>query len=540
MTLADFIIPLAPELVLLAGAMVALVVGVVRSGTTSSWAAPVTFLAVVCAFILSVRQGVPQADYLSAIGLWTTPLTFYTRCVALGVGALIVLANWHQPLARERGEYMAMIPLSLLGVLLTASANDLLVLFFAIELVSVPTYVLIALSREDRRSAEATVKYFFLGALSAALIAYGFSFLYGATGTTALYSLADGVFVSHLPPSSALGPLGLIGLLLAFSGLLFKIAAVPFHAYAADVYEGAASPVTGLLGFVPKIAGFVALIKIFGATGWDLPSSLMWLVWLVAAATMTVGNTLALLQKNAKRILAYSSIAHTGYMLIGLLVGPMAGNGPLRDGVAALLFYMAVYGVMNLGAFAFLGSFKVGGRDVETLDDLGGMASRAPAAALGLAVCVFSLMGFPPTAGLMGKVYLFSGAFSIGVGHPFHGPLIALAIIAVLNTAVGAAYYLRIVSAAYVARSVGEPRAVGGLPIRLGLAVCAVSMLVLFAWPWGLARPARDATSVVQGTIHAGVDQRVETLLPADRAVVEAGDALSRTAVIPPVSGGSR
>jgi len=535
MTINDFLIPLAPEFVLLVGAMIALTVGVLRGGGMSPLAAPVTFITVLAAFILSIRQGVPQADYLAGIGLWPTSLTYYTRCVALGVGTLIVLVNWHQPIARERGEYMAMIALSLLGVLLTASANDLVVLFFAIELVSVPTYVLIALSREDRRSSEATVKYFFLGALSAALLAYGLSFLYGATGTTSLYSFYDGAFLSHLPPSDTLGPLGLIGLLLVFGGLLFKIAAVPFHGYAADVYEGAASPVTGLLGFVPKFAGFVALIKVFAACGWDLPSSLMWLVWIVAVATMTIGNTLALLQKNAKRILAYSSIAHTGYMLIGLLVGPVAGTGPMHDGIAALLFYIAVYGAMNLGAFAFLASFRVGNRDVETLDDLGGMSRSAPAAALGLAICAFSLMGFPPTAGMMGKVYLFSSAFSLGLHHRFEGPLIALAIIAVLNTAVGAAYYLRIISAVYVGKPVDKPESSGGRPIRLGLVLCAAAMLVLFVRPWLLAKPARDATAVVQHTTHVDARTRSESSLLVSDPESQSGQAGARTVSADPL-----
>ncbi len=502
MTIGDIITALAPEFILLAAAMVALLAGVLRAGRVSRVVAPLTFLAVVGALVVSVRQGHPDTTAVTGIGLLLTPLTFYTRCVALGVGSLIVLVNWHQPIARERGEYMAMILLSLLGVLLTASANDLIVLFLAIELVSVPTYVLIALSRDDQRSSEATVKYFFLGALSAAILAYGLSFLYGASGTTAMYTISDSVAVSNLPSSQSLGPIGLVGLLLVFAGLLFKIAAAPFHVYAADVYEGAASPVTGLLGFVPKFAGFLALIKVFAACDWALPPALMWMIWVVAVATMTIGNTLALLQKNTKRILAYSSVSHTGYMLIGLLVGPVAGAGPLHNGITALLFYMAVYGVMNLGAFAFLGAFKIGGRDVETLDDLSGMATHVPAAALGLAVCVFSLMGFPPTAGLMGKMYLLSGAFSIGEGHVFAGPLFALVIIAVLNSAVGAVYYLRIVYATYVVKSVEAPKACGGAPIRLGLAVCALAMLGFFAWPGGLVRRARSAAVMLSPSLQ--------------------------------------
>jgi NADH-quinone oxidoreductase subunit N len=396
-----------------------------------------------------------------------------------------------------------MILFSLLGVLLTASANDWVVLFFAIELVSVPTYVLIALSRDDPRASESAIKYFFLGALSAAILVFGLVFLYGASGTTTIHRLTGTTVTSALSTGIPFGSTATIGLLLVFAGLAFKIAAVPFHVYAADVYEGAASPVTGLLGFVPKFAGFLALIKVFAAIGWTLPTELYWLIWIVAAATMTIGNTLALLQKNVKRMLAYSSVAHTGYMLVALLVGPVAGQGPLRDGVAALLFYITVYGVMNLGAFALLGAFRIGHRDAETLDDIAGIARRAPVAAFALAVCVFSLMGFPPTAGFLAKVYIFSSAFSLPGSHPMQHALIVLAVIGVINSAIAAAYYLRIVATAYAGAEVDEPSPVGGAPIRVGLVLCAIPLLVLFAWPTALTRQARDATVVLRKSVHA-------------------------------------
>jgi NADH-quinone oxidoreductase subunit N len=284
----------------------------------------------------------------------------------------------------------------------------------------------------------------------------------------------------------------LIGLLFVVAGLAFKIAAVPFHVYAPDVYEGAASPITGMLGFVPKLAGFVALIKLFGAMNWDLPSALNWLVWIMAAATMTVGNVLALLQTNVKRMLAYSSIAHTGYMLIALLAGPVAGAGPMKDGAAALLFYMAVYGVMNLGAFALLSAYRVNDEPAETLDDISGLASRAPMLALAFVVCVFSLMGFPPTAGFLGKLYVFSSALSLPDGHPFHGPMVALVIIGVLNSAIAAAYYLRIAAAVYMGSPIGEGRRSPGVAARWGLAVCSLAMIVLFVVPSTLTQPAGD------------------------------------------------
>lgn len=491
---------LGPELIVLVGACLVLMAGVLKGPQRAGWASPMALIVLVVALLATWRMGVPD-DQGAVPGLWLTSLTFYTRIITLGIGILIVLVNWHQPVAEERGEYMTMILLSLLGVLLTASANDLLVLFFAIELVSIPTYVLIGLSRTDERASEAAVKYFFLGAMAAAVLAYGLSFLYGAAGTTTIYSFESGVATSSLSFGEGMGSHALIGLLLVLIGLAFKVAAFPLHAYVADVYEGAASPVTGMLGFVPKFAGFVALVKIFGALDWNLPVTVNWLVWIMAAATMTAGNVLALLQTSVKRMLAYSSIAHTGYMLIALLVGPVAGQGPLHDGVAALLFYIAVYGAMNLGAFAVLAALCSGDRAVETLDDLAGIASRMPLASLALAVCTFSLMGIPPTAGFLGKLYVFSSAFSLDVGHTFHGPLIMLAVIGVLNAAVGAAYYLRIVAAMYTRAEITEVRGVGRPPLRLGVALCAIPMLVIFAWPTGLATQARSATVVLQNSI---------------------------------------
>ena len=499
----DVFIQLGPELILMIGAFVALVVGVMRVSERAQWVSPVALVTVLIAFLASLGFESPDKAAAVVPGLWITPLTFYARWITLGVGAIIILVNWHQPEAKERGEYMSLILLSLLGVLLTASANDLIVLFFAIELVSVPTYVLIALSRTDSRAAESAVKYFFLGALSAAILAYGLSFLYGAAGTTALHTLVDGRAVSNWSFAGPISSHALIGFVLVFGGLAFKIAAVPLHVYVADVYEGAASPISGMLGFVPKLAGFVALAKLLSVFNWQLPDALFWMIWLVAAVTMTVGNVLALLQKNVKRLLAYSSVAHTGYMLVALLVGPTVGQGPMRDGAAAMLFYIAVYGAMNLGVFAVLAAFQREGRDVETLDDLAGLYAYAPLTALAMATLAFSLTGIPPTAGFIGKLYIFAGALSFDPAHMYHAPLLALVIIGVINAAVGAAYYLRIAAAVYLQGDKAGDRSEGtvsltrsaGQPVRWGLALCCLSMLILFVWPSGLARQAQRATA---------------------------------------------
>ncbi|MCH7701193.1 MAG: NADH-quinone oxidoreductase subunit N [Planctomycetes bacterium] len=501
MNAGSYMTQLAPELAVALGACIALLCGVSRSAAVRAAVAPIAVAALGLSLVATVAgaSGHPQATEFGAPGLLFTSLTFYIRLIAAGVGVLILMVNWHVPEESERGEFFAMILLALTGVMLTASANDLVVLFFAIELVAVPTYVLVALSRTDIRAPEAAVKYFFLGALSAALMVYGFSFLYGVAGTTLLHG-PEGVasIASYFHAVDSWETYATIGFLLAFAGLAFKMAAVPFHVYAPDVYEGASSPVTGLLGFVPKLAGFVGLIKLLGLTGWVLSDELTWVLWAVAAATMTAGNVLALLQTNVKRTLAYSSIAHTGYMLIGILVGPLAGEGPMHDGVAAVLFYIAVYGIMNLGAFAVLSALTVRGEDVEQLDDLAGLHHRHPGLALALAICCFSLMGFPPTAGFLGKVYIFSSAFSLGADHAFRYPMIVLAVIGVLNSAIGAYYYLRIAGICYMSPAQETVDARQGLPLRWAMGICSLLMLTLFLWPTGLVRRAADATTFLE------------------------------------------
>ncbi len=522
MTGVSYFQQLSPEICLVAGACVVWLVGVSKSAVTRSMMAPFALLVLIGSMVCTARYGQVVGDEQAA-GLLFGELSYYVRWSTLIIGVLLLLVNWRVPADREQGEFFGMMLCSLAGLMLTGSANDLVILFLALELVSVPTYVLVALSRTDSRASEAAVKYFFLGALAAAVLAYGFSFLFGLAGTTVLTSVSGDSLWAYFGGNGAMSTFALIGMVLAFGGLSFKVAAVPFHAYVADVYEGAASPVTGLLGFLPKAAGFVAMVKLMAMCHWQLPDSLMWMLWGVAAVTMTVGNVLALLQKNVKRMLAYSSIAHSGYMLVGLLVGPArdeshGSGGPMRDGVAAMLFYIVVYGAMNLGAFAVLANLRIKGRAVETLDDLAGLSRRAPLLALAMAVCVFSLMGFPPTAGFMGKVYLFWGAFSTG-----EQALVVLAVLGVVNSAIAAAYYLRIVAACYMREPAAEVVGEGGWAMRLALAVCSVAMIVLFIRPTEVVRHAQTATrgmAVVSAPSLAETDQG--TLEGAARRPVDA------------------
>jgi len=354
----------------------------------------------------------------------------------------------------NRAEFYAFFLFSLTGLMLCASADDLIWLFLALELTSLPTYIMVTISTRGTRSQEAGVKYFFLGALGAAVFLYGFAMLYGASGSTDLVEIA-GAFRAQAASEAGLNPIAIAGLAISLIGLCFKIAAVPMHMYAADVYQGAASGVSAMLAFVPKAAGFIAIMMICGTVGWAyggsesaLPRPIYVLLWIVAASTMFAGNVLAIRQTSVKRMLAYSSIAHSGYMLVGIIAGPGSGDGTFWDnGLAAVLFYLLTYGVTNVGTFAVLASIQRVNADGSTqeadeIDDIRGLHRTRPHLAGAMLLCVLSLLGLPPLLGFFGKVGLFTSAISAGE--------IPLVIILGVNSAIAAFYYLRIVRAAYL------------------------------------------------------------------------------------------
>ncbi len=525
MLAAGYISALAPELIILAAAIAALVIGMIGKGRGSGLVFLVAIVGVIAAGYVTydawggstcsacaacVHEAAAGDDGLAGIRLGS--LASYTRLIALVIGALVLLVTWHLPGGADRGEFISMVLFSMSGAMLTGLADDLVVLILALELVSMPTYVLVATGRQDLRAQEAGVKYFFLGAMASAVAAYGFSFLYGLAGTTAI-STPHPDQTATIAQALLDGPTGFIvvaGLTLSIFGLAFKVAAVPLHFYAADVYEGAAAPVTGMLGFMPKLAGFVALAKILGAMGGDLPGVVYWLVWGLAAATMIIGNVLALMQTNVKRILAYSSIAHSGYMLVALLVGPELMSGsPIRDGIGAMLFYIFIYGATNLGAFAVIGLLRVrGDSEGDRLDDLAGLSQAHPLTALCLAICAFSLMGMPPTAGFFGKVYIFGSAVSLSEGDPHKVSMIVLAVIGVLTSAIGAAYYLRIIAACYLREPTGEIRLVGCGLLRLGVGLAAVIVMAAGLAPARIIGTAREAADEVRPVAEKGPTTR--------------------------------
>ena len=469
----DKLATLWPEIIMLMGAVSCLVTGLNPTlkarRATPFVAAGTIVIALVAVWITGDANA---ADHPLGYG----GMVVYLKQITLVLGFILLLingklpgnllqnrdadtANTFEPADAMRGEFFAFFLLSLTGVMLTAGATDLVWLFLALELTSLPTYVMIATSRDDPACRESAVKYFFLGALSAAVFLYGFALIYGATGFTEFGQIRAAVGAN---PSRLM----LLGVVLAILGLCFKIAAVPMHVYAADVYEGAATPVTAFLAFVPKCAGFAALILVVALVGWDpLPREIAYLLMGVAVLTMTVGNVLGIIQNNVKRTLAYSSIAHSGYILTGLLIGlapavivaPGTADGAsggvglppdvaIGNGPAAILFYLLAYGVSTVGAFAVLASLHVHNpddpddesREVQTYDDLSGLWHRHPYLAALMLISLLSLMGMPPLVGFVGKVYLIGGVFTAGPTYA------TLAVIMVVNSAISAGYYLRI------------------------------------------------------------------------------------------------
>jgi NADH-quinone oxidoreductase subunit N len=386
-------------------------------------------------------------------------------CAGLALSALVGAA-WLDVRNSERGEFYALATFAAAGMALLGMATDLLVAFISIEVMSISTYALAAYLRRGLRPSEAAFKYLVLGAVSSALFIYGSSLLYGASGST---------LFSRLPAGHG-SSLYLVGMGLVLSGVAFKVAAVPFHAWTPDVYEGAPTPVTAFMAAGVKTAAFAVLVRIFLAaeTGTTVKvAAFGGLISALAVLTMLAGNLLALPQRSVKRMLAYSSIAHAGYLLVGVVSAAVAGAR--ADSVAALLFYLAVYSATVIGAFAVVGVLErpsEGGREPAEAWDLArfaGLARRRPGLAFAMAVFLLSLAGVPPTAGFFAKLYLFRAA--IGAGFQI------LALVGVLTSALGAYYYLRVVLYMYM-----RPPEVEGEGLSapsLGVALTAAVLLVL-------------------------------------------------------------
>lgn len=491
-----------PEAVLLAAACVIFLGGTVRAGR-SLWAAAALASLGAAAFVFWNQTPVSVAVGVSPLAV--DRLSELVRLIAFGGGAIVVALAWHEVPDNRAADFHACLLLLVAGLSLAGSAVDLVSMFLGLELVSIPTYVMLYIPRSTRSTQESALKYFLLSVFSSALLLFGFSYLYGIGGVTNLAALFEMCSSHQVEPSPALL---LIAMVMVLAGLGFRITAVPFHFYAPDVFQGAPTSVAALLAFLPKVAGFAALVRVLGyAQGPAInvfgDSQIALLIWLLAAVTMTVGNVLALLQDNLKRILAYSSVAHAGYMLIGLAAAPYlrASAAPGSDGLLgteAIWFYLVAYGAMTLGAFAVLQVMQSGDRPVATIDDLAGFARTHPALALALTVFVFSLIGLPLTAGFAGKFLLFAGAVSAEQSLLANkGLFIGLAVVGAINAAIGACYYLRLVAAMFL-RDAIRPLKLRFQPApAAAIAVCAVLTIALGVYPTPLIRYARRAAAPV-------------------------------------------
>lgn len=410
-------------------------------------------------------------------------LTWFVRGLTLAVGAILSLLQWNQADDSRSAECQACLLAIGAGVNLTAAANDLVLLFLGLELISIPTYLFLIMPRRDAPAQEAVTKYFLLSIFSSALVLFGMSYLYGATGTTNLQALYDAfrrTDVEQLPL------LVVIAQVLLIAGLGFRITATPFHFYAPDVFQGCQISGAAMLSVVPKIAGFTALVRLLivplpvSHSGWLIVPEMETLLWWLAVITMFTGNLLALVQNDVRRMLAYSSVAHAGYMLVGLTVGLHVTTSP--NGLEALAFYLAVYGIMTLGAFAALAAAGRPDRRIETVDDLAGLARTRPAIALMLCVCLFSLTGLPPTAGFLGKFNLFLAAWGLQseAGRWLAGIL-------AVNAAIGAGYYLRLIAAIVLREPIRTETESAEAPSLLALTLCTAAIFALFiapGWLW--------------------------------------------------------
>ncbi len=368
----------------------------------------------------------------------------------------------------HHGEFYALLLLATVGMCFMAASTELIMIFLGLEISSLSTYVLAGFKHHEIQSIEASLKYFLLGSFATAFFLYGIAFVYGLTGTTSLLALSE-----RLVLPSQWSSLAQVALILMFVGLAFKVSTVPFQIWTPDVYQGAPAPVTAFLSVGPKAAAFAVLLRIFLGGMASASSMSFWIIWISAAATMTLGNLAALAQSNLKRLLAYSSIAHAGYVLVGIAAGLASGR---PEGTSSVLFYLAAYALMNVGAFVMVAHLAGTGERRTLVEDYAGLAHERPGIAACLTVLLLSLAGFPTTAGFLGKFYVFRTAI--------HSHLVGLTVLAVLNSVVSVYYYLRPVIAMYMREGTpASSTAAMPWPLQVAIAVSVIGIFYLGLFP---------------------------------------------------------
>ncbi len=396
----------------------------------------------------------------------------FFHVLVIAIAAVVILSSYEY-LAVQRiraGEYYALILFGVVGMALMSSAIELVLIFIALEISSISSYVLAGFRRHEAASAESSLKYFLLGSFATAFFLYGVALMFGATGSTNIDQIGSTLRAGPVPL------LAFVAVAFIFVGLGFKVAAAPFHIWTPDVYEGAPAPVVGFMSTAPKAAAFAVLLRVVFVI--DV-HGLVWVIWLAAALSMTLGNMGALVQDNVKRLLAYSAIAHAGYTLVAFAAAPALGT-------SAAMFYLAAYAAMNLGAFAVVSHFANAGERYVTLEDYEGLGRSSPLLAATLTIFLLSLIGIPMTGGFFAKFYVFNAAVKAN--------LIWLTIIGVVNGGVGAYYYLRIIVMMYMRESRREVP-VTRVPFALGvaLACCLVATIYFGIFPGRILQFAQDS-----------------------------------------------
>jgi NADH-quinone oxidoreductase subunit N len=449
---ADYV-SILPELVLsLFGVAVMMLEPLFAPGASRRPLGYVALAGTVAAFLAALYQArYPGTGFFGMVRVDAFS-TFFHLLITV-IATLVVLTSFEYLDVQQirGGEYYGLILFGAVGMVLMSSAVELVLVFIALEISSISTYILAGFRRRSAISAEASIKYFLLGSFATAFFLYGVALTFGATGSTSIYPIAEALRNGR--PS----PMVYVAVALMFVGIGFKVATAPFHVWTPDVYEGAPAPVVALMSTAPKAAAFAVLLRIlFGAAapGW------FWPIWISAALSMTLGNIGALVQQNIKRMLAYSSIAHAGYVLVAFAAAQDIG-------ISAAIFYTAAYAFMNVGAFAVVSHFATAGERYVDLDDYSGLGRRSPALAAILTIFLLSLIGIPITGGFFAKFYVFSAALKSN--------LVWLTIIGVVNSAIAAYYYLRVIVVMYMR----EPKSADAVPrIRPALgAALAVSLL---------------------------------------------------------------
>ena len=463
-----------PELALAVGAMVLLMIGVFsgeRANTTVTGLAVALFLAVIAWILVFPSEGEAFGGAFISDGF----ARFMKLLTLVGsVVTLVMSVGFARAERFDKFEYPVLIILSTVGMMLMVSANNMLTLYLGLELSSLALYVVAAINRDSVRSTEAGLKYFVLGSLASGMLLYGITLVYGFTGQTGFEGISAAL-------AGGERPLGLIfGLVFILAGIAFKISAVPFHMWTPDVYEGAPTPVTAFFAAAPKMAAMAMLVRVTMETFEPVARDWQQIVVFISIASMVLGSFAAIGQRNFKRLMAYSSIGHVGFALVGLAANSEAG-------VRGVIIYMLIYLVMTLGTFAFILAMRRNDENVEQIDDLAGLATTNPVMAVILTLMMFSLAGIPFLAGFFAKWYVFLAAIEVG--------LVTLAVIGVLASVVSAYYYLRIIKIMWFDESVGgfQPMA-GELRLVLGLSGAFITLYVLFAAPVGrLAQAAAQS-----------------------------------------------